>query len=273
MLICTMVILPQAQRFKWSQMLSLQISRAVPTAAAAAMKAQTNSGRKTETNTQFHKSQNPKRGLFVFFCIRLSSLSPLLSSPVSVNAACTITTPITIATKNMHKVVAHSNMIKWCVVWRHSQHLSHPSLCSVSPSCTKANTHTHADRFPFPEPCFENRSFILTVNSQADRYSLTIRSTVEKKKPPRWISARYTCCCGSVSQRWSVANHPKHTHEECRITCVRRIRWHYGEQTLILLFWGLEEVFRAFTEIKPAAPQCKNTALNVVADQSGATFN
>lgn len=96
-----------------------------------------------------------------------------------------------------------------------------PRSRSVSPSCTKANTHTHTHRFPFPEPCFENRRFILTVNSQADRYSLTILSTI---KPSPRISAPYTCYCGSVSQRWSVANH--HKHEECGMTCGRRIRWH-----------------------------------------------
>lgn len=116
-------------------------------------------------------------------------------------------------------------MIKWCVVWRHSQHLSHPSLCSVSPS--SANTH----KFPFPEMCFENRSFILTVNNQADRYSLTILSNMKT------LGEKLHRSCSSESQRWRVTNHHKHTHEECRITHVSRIWWYAAEQMLILLVW------------------------------------
>lgn len=127
-------------------------------------------------------------------------LHPSDRQALSVRTVCTITTPITSATQNMHKVVAHSNMIKWCVVWRHSQHLSHPSLCSGSVSCTKANTR----RFPFPELCFENRSFILTVNSQADRV-LTILLIVRALGGYR----RSTCYWSSLSPRWSVTDHNK----------------------------------------------------------------
>lgn len=55
-----------------------------------------------------------------------------------------------------------------------------PSLAMLCISLLhKASTHTHTYRFPFPELCFENRSFILTVNSQADRYSQSILSTIK----------------------------------------------------------------------------------------------
>lgn len=121
-----------------------------------------------------------------------------------------------------------------------------PSLTLLHISLLQEHKHTH--RFPFPELCFENRSFILTVNSQADRYSPTVLSII---KPPRWISARYTCYCSSVSPRWSVANHHKtHTHEECRIThtCLfcHSERW--------------RENLDPSLKFQQAKPWCKNTA-------------
>lgn len=57
-----------------------------------------------------------------------------------------------------------------------------PSLAMLCISLlhkASTHTHTHTYRFPFPELCFENRSFILTVNSQADRYSQSILSTIK----------------------------------------------------------------------------------------------
>lgn len=118
---------------------------------------------------------------------------------LSVRTVCTKTTPITNATKNMHKAVAHSNMIKWCVVWRHSQPLPSVDLLCISPRCTNSITHG----FPSPELCFENRSFILTVNSGADRYGPTIRS---RHKSPSvdictvHMSLRRACHWGGASQ-------------------------------------------------------------------------
>lgn len=117
-----------------------------------------------------------------------------------------------------------------------------PSFASLCISLLHERKHTHTHRFPFPELCFENRSFILTVNSQADRYSLAILSII---KPLGGYLARYTCYCGIVSPRWSGTNRHNHTHEECRITHVGRLRWYDVNEMLGLLFWGLDEVFRS----------------------------
>lgn len=68
---------------------------------------------------------------------------------LSAHTLCTKTTPTTSVTKNMHKAVAHSNMIKWCVVWRHSQPL--PSLDLLCISLLHKLNHT---QIPFPWAVF-----------------------------------------------------------------------------------------------------------------------
>lgn len=157
--------------------------------------------------------------------------------------------------ENMHKVVAHSNMIKWCVVWRHSQHLSHPSLLTLSPSCTNANIR----RFPFPEPCCENRRLILTVNSGADRYSLTIPSVA--KTSQREICAVHMSPWIRVTkpERYkSLQTHTWGMHN------VRRIQRDDAEQMLVFAilrgggntsqwkFTHTDEVFSYLQMCKPA---------------------
>lgn len=190
-------------------------------------------------NLQFVKLQNPKDD----FSSLHQTVIPCLPSckAVSVSTVCTITAPITNATENMHKVVAHSKMIKWCVVWRHSQHLSHPSLCSLSPS--SANTH----KFSFPEMCFENRSFLLTVNNQADRYRPTILLHA-KTLGGSWS-------CSSVAQRWSVANHHKHTRGTQTSTCEQNVTVAY----FLLLSGEAFPYLISHTKIAGRV-SCKNTA-------------
>lgn len=83
---------------------------------------------------------------------------------------------------------------KICTKWLHTLTWLNDVRSGVTPSTSPipryalylppaqskyAHTHTHTYRFPFPELCFENRSFILTVNSQADRYSQSILSTIK----------------------------------------------------------------------------------------------
>lgn len=146
----------------------------------------------------------------------------------------------------MHQVVAHSNMIKWCVVWRHSRHLSHPSLGFVSPSCTKATRRKKALRFL--SGVLKIESFILRVNSQADRYSVTVRSTIKQnqKENLRYLlSTHYHSC---MSQ--SVANHHKHTHmRNSELADGSKIRG----GMMYSQFWELEQVFRLHAKV---VPQC-----------------
>lgn len=104
--------------------------------------------------------------------IKLSSPSPLPSSPLCVHS---LYNNNSYHQCNRKYAQSGCTLLTWLNdVWSGVTPSTSPipSLRSVSPSCT--NTH----RFPFPELCFENRSFILTVNSQADRYSLTILSVI-----------------------------------------------------------------------------------------------
>ena len=153
--------------FKWSLMLLLQISPHIPQGAGEAQIWLLLSyyGRKTESNPQFEgKKKNPNKW-FLFTPLELSSpASPRRQALFTGHSLCSNNSEHQRNRKKMHKVVAQSNMIKWCVVWRHSQHLSHPSPGCASP-LLQERRHTHTHRFPFPEPCCENRSFILTVNS------------------------------------------------------------------------------------------------------------
>lgn len=188
--------------FKWSQTLLPQTSQHVSQAQAGRRIWLLLSflGRKTGIKLQFDK---PSPQIFI--------LSFLQSVQVVQQH-----TPITNATENMHNMVAHSNTIKWCVVWHLSQHLS-PSLVLLLQRICPLHGRKHAHGFPFPELCFENRSFILTVNSQDDRYSPTIPSLL---KPCLWRIS--DVAVARVSPRWSVTRHHRHTHEECRITKVGR---------------------------------------------------
>lgn len=180
---------------KWPQTLSLVAEAATKTEARLVTFLAVN------MKWAFNLPKNIQNKSYLFFPL----LFPLLPSPpslfLSASTACTITTPITNATKNMHKVVAHSNMIKWCVVWRHSRHLSHPSLSAapylLSSARKQTRDATHArHRFPSPEPCFQNRSLVLTVNRRADRYGPGVGS----------------------------AGRHQRTHEECGITRRGRAR-------------------------------------------------
>lgn len=125
-----------------------------------------------------------------------------------------------------------------------------PRFALYLPAARTQNTH----RFPFPELCFENRSFLLTVNSQADRYGLTILSVT---KPLCGYLHSTHVTAASVSPRWSITNHHRHTHEECRITLVGRIPW--CDVQLILLCWVAEEAFMSLSGVKLAIPQWNNT--------------
>lgn len=84
------------------------------------------------------------------------------------------------------------------MVWRLSQQRTrHPSSSSL---------------LSFPDPCCENTKLILTVNSGADRYSLTISLRHKTSRP-----GNSTCHCGSPSPSRSITNRPEHIHEECTI--------------------------------------------------------
>lgn len=136
---------------------------------------------------------------------------------------------------------------KICTKWLHTLTWLNDVRSGVTPSTSPipryalylppaqskyAHTHTHTYRFPFPELCFENRSFILTVNSQADRYSQSILSTIK----PLSEYLRGTHVTAAPCHRGGASRIITHTHEECRITYGRRIRWYDVAQMVILLF-------------------------------------
>lgn len=143
----------------------------------------------------------------------------------------------------MHQVVAHSNMIKWCVVWRQSRHLSLP-LTLLCISILHASQRA-AHRFPFPELCFENRCFILPVNTDTDRYNLTIPSHHPNKK----IFSTDICsfcipaaaCHGGGALQIITNTHMRNSELACR----------EGIQGVMMKsqFWKLEGKFRYSAEI------------------------
>ena len=115
-------------------------------------------------------SKPPNKGLFFFPSVKLSSpVFPPLSPSRPLGA-------YSLYNNNSY----HQCNRKICTKWLHTLTWLNdvwsgvtpstspiPSLCSVSPRRTKCkHTHTRTG-FPFPEPCFENRSFVLTVNSRA----------------------------------------------------------------------------------------------------------
>lgn len=156
-----------------------------------------------------------------------------------------------------------------------------PSLASLSISLLHTHTHTH--RFPFPELCFENRSFILTVNSQADRYSLATLSVV---KSPGWISCtEYT----HTLLRRRVAEVERHKSSQTHTWGMQnktRGEFSVVDEMLILLFWVLLTGIQLYCSVKilyyrlnyrPVGSESylsgKITHLNAVTAQSGATLN
>ena len=115
-------------------------------------------------------SKPPNKGLFFFPSVKLSPpVFPPLSPSRPLGA-------YSLYNNNSY----HQCNRKICTKWLHTLTWLNdvwsgvtpstspiPSLCSVSPRRTKCkHTHTRTG-FPFPEPCFENRSFVLTVNSRA----------------------------------------------------------------------------------------------------------
>lgn len=190
-----------------------------------------------EFNLQFSESQNPQKGHFCFLC---QTVIPVF--PPRRPSCC-----LQFVQKQLPSPVQPKICMKWLhtLTWLNdvrsgvTPDRSHPSICSASPCC--ANSITHG--FPFPELCFENRSFILTVNSRADRYSLTTLPL--RHKPSLWLSARVHISLRPARRRGGASQviAGTHTHEEFRIAHVGRIRRCGGEQMFILLFLVVGEVF------------------------------
>lgn len=169
---------------------------------------------RAEFNLRFNKSQIPTQGHFLLsLCQTVIPIFPPGRPSLCVQfVQKQLLSPMQpkICTKRLHTLTWLND------VWSGATpNLSHPSICSASPRCTNSITHG----LPSPELCFENRSFILTVNSGAYRYSPTIRSVT---KPLCGYLRSTHVTAASVSLRWGVANHRRHTHEECRVTHVGR---------------------------------------------------
>ena len=156
----------------------------------------------------------------------------------------------------MHKVVAHSNMIKWCVVWRHSQHLSHPlALLCISPlhetqTQTYTHTRTRALGFPFPEPCFENRSFVLTVNSRA--WQVQSDHPLRHENPALWGNRRHVLLRWTCHRKKAERHTHAHTWGMQGNTCGKNTEVWWRETCRGGGGW----VFRSTTAGKLAIPQC-----------------
>lgn len=122
-------------------------------------------------------NENPEnKGQFFFSPSNCQTIFPPVKHSLS-----TLSTPTTASTNTTGG--------KKCTKWLHTLTWLNDVWSGVTPSTSpiprttvylpSARTLTH--RFPFPELCFQNRSFILTVNSQADRYSLSILFITVKK--------------------------------------------------------------------------------------------